>query len=77
MSKTATQIYYKLYLPSKEIYTLQILINIISSFDLYKNKKNNINFDETDKNKIKDELKKEINQYYKLSINFCNDLINF
>lgn len=44
---------------------------------LYKNKKNNINFDETDKNKIKDELKKEINQYYKLSINFCNDLINF
>ena len=43
----------------------------------YKNKKNNINFDETDKNKIKDELKKEINQYYKLSINFCNDLINF
>ena len=44
---------------------------------LYKNKKNNINLDETDKNKIKDELKKEINQYYKLSINFCNDLINF
>ena len=39
ISKTAIQIYYKLYLPSKEMYTLQILINIFTSFDSCKNKK--------------------------------------
>ena len=40
LSKMAIQIYYKLYLPSKEMYTLQILINIFESFNLCKNKKN-------------------------------------
>ena len=44
ISKIAIQIYYKLYLPSKEMYTLQILINIFGRFDSCKNKKhiNNI-----------------------------------
>ena len=42
ISKTAIQIYYKLFLPSKEMYTLQILINIFSSYNSSKNK-NNIN----------------------------------
>ena len=40
----AKQIYYKLYLPSKEMYTLQILINIFTTYDSCKIKKqiNNI-----------------------------------
>jgi hypothetical protein len=46
ISKTAIQIYYKLYLPSKEMYTLQILINIFTSFDSCKNKKQVINIKE-------------------------------
>ena len=46
ISKTAIQIYYKLYLPSKEMYTLQILINIFTSFDSCKNKKQGINIKE-------------------------------
>ena len=46
ISKVAIQIYYKLYLPSKEIYTLQILINIISTYDSLKNKKNIKNIQE-------------------------------
>ena len=46
ISKTAIQIYYKLFLPSKEMYTLQILINIFTSFDSCKNKKQAINFKE-------------------------------
>ena len=40
---------------------------------LYKNK--NININEGDKEKIKEELLQELNQYYKLSVNFCNDLV--
>ena len=40
---------------------------------LYKNK--NININEDDKEKIKEELLQELNQYYKLSVNFCNDLV--
>ena len=40
---------------------------------LYKNK--NININEADKEKIKEELLQELNQYYKLSVNFCNDLV--
>ena len=40
---------------------------------LYKNKKININ--QGEKEKIKEELLQEINKYYKLSINLCNDLI--
>ena len=39
LSKTAIQIYRKLYLPSKEMYNLQILINIFSSFNSCKMKK--------------------------------------
>ena len=46
LSKTAIQIYYKLYLPSKEMYTLQILINIFSTYDSLKNKKNMKNIQE-------------------------------
>ena len=44
ISKIAIQIYYKLYLPSKEMYSLQILINIFSNYISSKNKKkiNNI-----------------------------------
>ena len=40
---------------------------------LYKNRK--INLNEGNKDKIKNDLLQEINQYYKLSANFCNDLI--
>lgn len=40
---------------------------------LYKNRK--INLNEGDKFTLKNELLQEINQYYKLSVNFCNDLI--
>ena len=40
---------------------------------LYKNK--NININEGEKEKIKEELLQELNQYYKLSVNFCNDLV--
>ena len=40
---------------------------------LYKNK--NININEGDKEKIKEELLQELNQYYKVSVNFCNDLV--
>lgn len=40
---------------------------------LYKNRK--INLNEEDKFTLKNELLQEINQYYKLSVNFCNDLI--
>ena len=40
---------------------------------LCKNK--NININEGDKEKIKEELLQELNQYYKLSVNFCNDLV--
>ena len=40
---------------------------------LYKNRK--INLNEGDKFTLKNELLREINQYYKLSVNFCNDLI--
>ena len=40
---------------------------------LYKNRK--INLNEGNKDKIKNDLLQEINQYYKLSTNFCNDLI--
>ena len=40
---------------------------------LYKNK--NININEGDNEKIKEELLQELNQYYKLSVNFCNDLV--
>ena len=40
---------------------------------LYKNRKININ--EGEKEKIKEELLQEINQNYKLSVNFCDDLI--
>ena len=51
---------------------------------LYKNRKNELNFNLNNENskydnfnlKIKEELKTEINQYYKLSTNFCNDLLN-
>ena len=43
---------------------------------LFKNRKNNINWNEIDKNKLKEELKNEINLNYKTSVNFCNDLIN-
>ena len=39
-SKIAIQIYYKLYLPRNEVYTLQILINIFTSFETCRNKKN-------------------------------------
>ena len=46
LSKTAIQIYYKLYLPSKEVYTLQILVNIFSSYSSCKNKKNIYNIQE-------------------------------
>ena len=46
LSKTAIQIYYKLYLPSKEMYTLEILINIFSSFNSCKNKRNVYNIQE-------------------------------
>ena len=42
LSKTATQIYYKLYLPSNEIYTLQILINIFTTSNSCK-KQNHMN----------------------------------
>ena len=44
---------------------------------VYKNRKLCINSNETDKIKIKMELKQEINKYYKLSVDFYNDLINF
>ena len=40
---------------------------------LYKDRKININ--EGEKEKIKEELLQEINQNYKLSVNFCDDLI--
>lgn len=40
---------------------------------LYKDRKININ--EGEKDKIKEELLQEINQNYKLSVNFCDDLI--
>ena len=40
---------------------------------LYKNRK--INLNEGNKDKIKNDLLQEINQYYKLSANFYNDLI--
>jgi len=40
---------------------------------LYKNKKMNLN--QGEKDKIKEELLQEINKYYKLSVNICNDLI--
>ena len=40
---------------------------------LYKDRKININ--EGEKDKIKEELFQEINQNYKLSVNFCDDLI--
>ena len=40
---------------------------------LYKNK--NVNINEGDKEKMKEELLQELNQYYKLSVNFCNDLV--
>ena len=40
---------------------------------LYKNK--NININGGDKSKIKEEVLQELNQYYKLSVNFCNDLV--
>ena len=46
ISKTAIQIYYKLYIPSKEMYTLQILVNIFSSYNSCKNKKNIFNIQE-------------------------------
>ena len=46
LSKTATQIYYKLFLPSNEIYTLQILINIFTTFNSCK-KKNNIDIQDS------------------------------
>ena len=42
---------------------------------VYKNRKLCINSNETDKIKIKMELKQEINKYYKLSVDFYNDLI--
>ena len=44
---------------------------------VYNKRKNEINSNEGDKEKIKNELKKEINEYYKLSIDYCNYLINF
>ena len=40
---------------------------------LYKNK--NININGGDKSKIKEEVLQELNQYYKVSVNFCNDLV--
>ena len=44
---------------------------------VYNKRKNEINSNEGNKEKIKNELKKEINEYYKLSIDYCNYLINF
>ena len=44
---------------------------------VYNKRKNEINSNEGDKEKNKNELKKEINEYYKLSIDYCNYLINF
>ena len=44
---------------------------------VYNKRKNEINSNEGDKEKIKNELKKENNEYYKLSIDYCNYLINF
>ena len=45
---------------------------------MYKKRKDDINFNlnGNNKEKIKNEIKKEINDYYKLSIDFCNYLIN-
>ena len=45
---------------------------------MYKKRKDDINFNLNgdNKEKIKNEIKKEINDYYKLSIDFCNYLIN-
>ena len=45
---------------------------------MYKKRKDDINFNlnGNNKEKIKNETKKEINDYYKLSIDFCNYLIN-
>lgn len=43
---------------------------------VFKNKKNENNSLE-DKEKIKNELKQEINQCFKVSSDFCNDLFNF
>ena len=45
---------------------------------MYKKRKDDINFNlnGNNKEKIKNEIKKEMNDYYKLSIDFCNYLIN-
>ena len=45
---------------------------------MYKKRKDdiNLNLNGNNKEKIKNEIKKEINDYYKLSIDFCNYLIN-
>ena len=43
---------------------------------IYKKRKEDINLNKNNKEKIKNEIKKEINDYYKLSIDFCNYLIN-
>ena len=45
---------------------------------MHKKRKDDINFNlnGNNKEKIKNEIKKEINDYYKLSIDFCNYLIN-
>ena len=45
---------------------------------MYKKRKDDINFNlnGNNKEKIKNEIKKEINDYYKLCIDFCNYLIN-
>ena len=43
---------------------------------MYKKRKDELNLNENNKEQIKNEIKKEIKDYYKLSIDFCNYLIN-
>ena len=43
---------------------------------MYKKRKDELNLNENNKEQIKNEIKKEIKDYYKLSIDFCNNLIN-
>ena len=43
---------------------------------MYKKRKDELNLNENNKEQIKNEIKKEIKDYYKLSIDFCNSLIN-
>ena len=43
---------------------------------MYKKRKDELNLNENNKEQIKNEIKKEIKDYYELSIDFCNYLIN-